>query len=140
MVLHHASGKMNESNMSNDAYTPAYVPHSEFLSGLSAGRFRVIVNPDRAKKYVKHRLFIIGICTPMIGIGVVLSLWGYLWVGLPLLIAGVALHRLVTAHAPKILLHLATQDPSVYDDAIEYEIMEVRIAGGASSTGGASNP
>lgn len=76
----------------------------------------------------------------MIGIGVVLSLWGYLWVGLPLLIAGIALHRLVTAHAPKILLHLATQDPSVYDDAIEYEIMEVRTAGDASLIGDPSNP
>jgi hypothetical protein len=131
---------MNESNMSIDAYTSAYVPHSDFRSGLPVGRFRVIVNPERAKKYVKHRLFVIGICTPMIGIGVVLSLWGYLWVGLPLLIAGVALHRLVTAYAPKILLHLATQDPSVYEDAIEYEIMEVRVAGGASSIGDASNP
>jgi hypothetical protein len=38
------------------------------------------------------------------------------------------------------LLHLATQDPSVYEDAIEYEIMEVRVAGGASSIGDASNP
>jgi len=43
-------------------------------------------------------------------------------------LAGVAAHRLVSAQAPKILLHMATQDARIYREAIEFEILEVRLA------------
>lgn len=106
-----------------------FVPHQDFKSGLPHGRFRVIVNPQKAKKFVKHRLFIIGVAAPMVGIGIALSLWSYIWIGLPLIIAGMLLHRFVQAFAPKILLHLALNDAKIYQEAIDFEIMEVRYAG-----------
>ena len=48
---------------------PIFVPHQEFKTGLPRGRFRVIVNPERAQKYIKHKLLVVGIALPMIGIG-----------------------------------------------------------------------
>jgi hypothetical protein len=105
-----------------------YVPHAEFRSGLPKGRFRVIVNPERAQKYVKHRLFVIGIALPMLGLGAALALSGYVWAGLPMVILGALLPRVVKAHAPKILLHLAQQDAKTYQEAIDFEILEVRNA------------
>lgn len=105
-----------------------YVPHQEFRTGLPHGRFRVIVNPERAQKYVKHRLFVVGISLPLLGIGVVLSMYGYLWVGLPMVVVGVLMHRVIKAHAPRILLHLALSDAKTYEEAMEYEILEVRRA------------
>ncbi len=118
-------GKSAEGDESPSAI---YVPHQEFRTGLPHGRFRVIVNPERAQKYVKHRLFVVGISLPLLGIGVVLSMYGYLWVGLPMVVAGVLMHRVIKAHAPKILLHLALNDARTYEEAMEYEILEVRRA------------
>lgn len=119
---------MTETEASAEAPSPLEVPYEEFRAGVPAGRFRLIVNPERAQKYVKHRLFVIGIALPLLGIGAALSLSGYFWVGLPLVIAGVLLPRVVKAHAAKILLHLALHDAKVYQEALAYEILEVRSA------------
>ena len=119
---------MNESEPSADTSSPIYVPHQEFCAGVPTGRFRLIVNPERAQKYVKHRLFVVGISLPLLGIGTALSLWGYPWVGLPLVIVGALLPRIIKAQAAKILLYLAMHDAKTYDQAIEYEILEVRYA------------
>uniref|UniRef100_UPI0035AE7696 hypothetical protein n=1 Tax=Hylemonella sp. TaxID=2066020 RepID=UPI0035AE7696 len=105
-----------------------YVPHEEFRAGLPAGRFRVIVNPDRARKYVKHRLLLTALILPIIGTGIGMAFYGYRWLGLGLVIVGVLAHRLVSYQAPKILLHMATQDAKIYHEAIDFEILEVRLA------------
>jgi hypothetical protein len=104
------------------------VSHQEFRTGLPAGRFRLIVNPDKARKYVRHRLLLVVLMLPLIGIGAALALSGYTWSGLILVGAGVLLHRLTGSHAANILLHLATQDERIYREAIEFEILEVRLA------------
>lgn len=109
---------------------PIFVPHQEFKTGLPYGRFRVIVNPERAQKYIKHKLFVVGIALPMIGIGAALALSGYPWVGAPLVFIGILLPRYIKKQAPKILLHLAQNDAKTYQEAIEYEILEVRMAEG----------
>jgi hypothetical protein len=111
-----------------DPATDHYVPFTEFRAGLPAGRFRVIVNPERAQKYVKHRLFVVGIALPLLGLGAALALSGYLWSGLPMVVLGIVLPRVIKAHAPKILLHLAGQDAKTYQEAIDFEILEVRRA------------
>ena len=107
---------------------PIEVSHQAFCAGLSAGRFRLIVNPERAQKYIKHRLFVVGISLPLLGMGTVLSLSGYPWVGLPLVVVGALLPRVIKAHATKILLHLARHDARTYQEAVDYEILEVRYA------------
>ncbi len=117
---------MNQSDTSADTASAVYVPYQEFRTGLPAGRFRLIVNPERAQKYVKHRLFVVGISLPILGIGTALSLSGYPWVGLPMIIIGALMHRVIKAHAAKILLHLALHDAKTYQEALDYEILEVR--------------
>lgn len=73
-------------------------------------------------------MFINAISLPLVGLGAALAISGYSWLGLGLVVAGVLLHRLITAHAPRILLYLVTQDARIYHEAIEYEILEVRLA------------
>ena len=119
---------MSDTNPGNQATETVEATHAEFRSGLPAGGFRLIVNPERARKYIRHRLFVIAITLPMVGLGAALALSGYPWTGLALVMAGVLLHRLITAQAPRILLYLATQDARIYHEAIEYEILEVRLA------------
>jgi fatty acid desaturase len=119
---------MSESAISAEEPSPRYFSHEEFRIGLPVGRFRVIMNPALAQKYLKFRLFVVGIALPMVGFGVAFSFWGYLWAGLPLVLAGILLPRVIKAHAPRIVLFLAARDPAIYNEAIEYEIMEVRPA------------
>ncbi|MCZ8253990.1 MAG: hypothetical protein O9318_16100 [Hylemonella sp.] len=121
---------MSETSPSADADggEGIYVPYEEFRVGLPAGRFRVIVNPDRARKYVKHRLLLTALILPIIGTGIGMAFYGYRWLGLGLVIFGVLAHRLVAHQAPKILLHMATQDAKIYHEALDFEILEVRLA------------
>jgi hypothetical protein len=122
---------MNETETTGpgpEADATIEVSHQEFRTGLPFGRFRLIVNPERAQKYVKHRLFVVGISLPLLGIGTALALSGFFWWGLPLVLLGAGLHRIVKAHASKILLHLALSDAKVYHEAIDFEILEVRHA------------
>jgi hypothetical protein len=111
----------------SDAGRQVEVSHAEFCAGLPAGRFRLIVNPEKAQKYIKHRLFIVGIALPLIGLGTALSWSGYTWAGLPLIAIGFLLPRVVKAHAPKILLHLSLWEARTYRDALEFEILEIRL-------------
>ena len=119
---------MNEADRQEPPAETLDISHAEFRRGLPAGHFRLIVDPDKARKYVRHRLFLIAITLPLAGIGAALALSGHPWIGLGLVVAGVLLHRLVSTQASKILLHLATQDARIYREAIDYEILEVRRA------------
>ena len=62
--------------------------------------------------------------------GAALALSGYPWVGAPLVLIGILLPRYIKKQAPKILLHLAQSDAKTYQEAIEYEILEVRMTEG----------
>ena len=109
---------------------PLSISHQEFKTGLPYGRFHVIVNPERAQKYIKHKLMVVALALPMIGIGAALALSGYPWAGTPLVLIGILLPRYIKKQASKILLHLAQSDAKTYQEAIEYEILEVRMAEG----------
>ena len=103
-----------------------YVPFEEFRAGLPAGRFRVIVNPKLARRYVSQRLLLMVLLLPVIGVGIALALTGHLLAGGLLVAGGVALNRLLMWQAPTILLHLATRDASAYEHVTSHGLMEVR--------------
>ena len=117
---------MNPSDQVPPEHEALNIPHGEFSAGLPAGRFKVIVNPLLAQKYVRHRLFIVGISLPLLGIGAALAISGYFWAGLPLVAAGFLLPRVIKAQAPKILLYLAQHDAKTYLEAMNFGILEVR--------------
>jgi hypothetical protein len=106
-----------------------YVAFEEFRAGLAAGRFRVVVDPKLARRYVAQRLLLIVLLTPLIGTGIALALLGARWTGALMVAVGVVLHRLVMWQAPQILLHMATRDPKVYQHATQHGLMEVRRVG-----------
>ena len=114
--------------MTEPTRDPIYLPFAEFRAQLPTGSLRLIVNPVRAQKYIRHRLFVLGIALPMMGIGAALALSGYPWAGLPMVLVGIFLPRVVKSQAAKILLYLAQQDAKTYQEAIDFEIMEVRYA------------
>jgi hypothetical protein len=128
-VLSQPGGKMSESSTDNEQLQPVeFIPFNEFKNGLPFGRFRVIVNPKLAQKYMKQRLFIVGTALGLIVFGLGMAFSGATWFGGGLVVIGVALNRIVKTQAPKMLLHLATRNPDVYHEVLDKEIMEVRRA------------
>jgi predicted anti-sigma-YlaC factor YlaD len=106
--------------------TVPYVAHDEFRSGLPAGRFRVVVDPQRARRYLMRRMRVDGLTLLLVGVGAALALWGLRWSGALLVMLGIVARRLVGHQAPRLLLHLATQDARVYDEVTSEGVMEVR--------------
>lgn len=103
-----------------------YIAFEEFRAGLPAGRFRVIVDPERARPFVAARVNATPVAIAIIGPGIAAALAGYPVAGLVLVALGIVFKRAVRAQAPKILLHLASRQPSAYEEATAHGVMEVR--------------
>lgn len=104
----------------------AFIPFEEFRNGLPHGRFRVIVNPALAPSFVAYRMHATPLALALMGPGIGAALFGQLALGGLLVALGVLLRWSVKKRAPYILLHLATRIPSVYEQAAEHGVMEVR--------------
>jgi hypothetical protein len=107
---------------------PLELPHAQFVARLARGELHLVVNPKLAQKYIRHRLFVIGLALPLAGLGAVLALSSHPWMGLPLVAAALVVPRIIKRQAAHILLYLSTRDAKTYHEAIEYEIMEVQTA------------
>lgn len=103
-----------------------YVAYEDFRSGLPAGRFRVVVDPKLARRYVSQRLMLVVVVLPVIGVGMALALTGRTWPGALLIAAGVLLNRVVMWQAGRILLYLASRDAKTYAQVTQEGVMEVR--------------
>jgi hypothetical protein len=106
----------------------AYIPFAEFSAGLPRGRFRIVVNPALAAPFVSHRTHAAQLALALIGPGIAVALLGHAAWGGVLVAAGVLLRWGIRRQAPRILLHLASRVPSVYEQATEHGVMEVRRA------------
>ncbi|MDE2599853.1 MAG: hypothetical protein KGL40_09550 [Rhodocyclaceae bacterium] len=118
----------NEAGAAEPENLAVAVPFDEFRTGLPIGRFRLIVNPHKAYRYVRHRLYLNGVSIPLLGTGVALGLTGHLIPGTIFCVIGFGLRWFVKKEAPRILLHLVQRDAKIYYESVEYEIMEVRMA------------
>ncbi|MFC5605453.1 hypothetical protein [Variovorax soli] len=115
--------------MSSEAQdTAEYISFEDFCKGLPQGRFRVIVNPELAPPFVAHCTRVTPLAIALIGPGIAVALAGHPWIGALLVAAGILLRRTVKRQAPRILLHLVARLPSVYEQATEHGVMEVRRA------------
>ena len=114
------------SSTPQDTDTVPFIAHDEFRNGLPFGRFRIVVNPELARRYVVQRTHVHLLAVACIGAGAVMALSGSPWGGLVLVALGIGGNRVVRHQAAKILLHLAARDPQVYAEATTQGVMEVR--------------
>lgn len=119
---------MSETSTTDELQPVEFIPFNEFKNGLPFGRFRVIVNPKLAQKYMKHRLNVVPVALVLIVLGLALAFYGTRWLGGAMVVIGVAANRLVKAQAPKLVLHLATRDSAAYRDLLDKEVMSVHRA------------
>jgi hypothetical protein len=119
---------MSETSTIDDLQPVEFIPFNEFKNGLPFGRFRIIVNPKLAQKYMKDRLNVVPVALVLIIVGLALAFYGARWFGGGMVVIGVLANRLVKSQASKMVLHLATRDASVYRDLLEKEVMSVHRA------------
>jgi hypothetical protein len=112
----------------SEAEFAEYIAHEEFRAGLPAGRFRVVVDPKLARRFIARRLLLLVVLMPVIGVGLALVLTGVTWPGALLVAAGVVVNRVLMWQAPKLLLQMALRDPAVYEFATHNGLLEVRRA------------
>jgi hypothetical protein len=105
-----------------------YVSFEDFRAGMPAGRFRLVVNPKLARRWVAQRLMLVVLLMPLIGVGIALVLMRQTWPGALLVAAGVLLNRVVMWQAPRIVLHFALQDAKAYASVTQGGVMQVTRA------------
>jgi hypothetical protein len=116
---------MSRPDEPNDDTTAEHIAFDEFRNGLPRGRFRVIVNPKLAQRFVAGRVNVVPVAITVVGCGIASALAGYPVVGALLVIGGIFLRRIIKHQAAKILLHLASTQASTYYDATTQGVMEV---------------
>lgn len=117
---------MKTAQRDDDDDSVPYVAFTEFRSGLPQGRFRLVVNADRARSFVTQRLNILPVTVLLCAVGLALVFTGSTSAGGVLVFAGVIAKRVVQWQAPKILLHLASRNAAVYGEVTTQGILEVR--------------
>lgn len=102
--------------------------HAEFLEAHRQGRVRVRVDAKLAARYLSGRMLLPVIAVPVIGVGMALALWGFVWVGVALMVGGIAFVHLVRRSAPSFLVNQALQDARAYGDLVRLGILQVDVA------------
>ena len=119
---------MKHSFIAGHDQAPLAFSYEDFRTGLPVGRFRLIIHPFLAQRYVHQKLFVMYLALPLLFLGLTFSYYGAPWLGLPLMILALLLNPLVRVNAPRILLFLSARSAEIYRQAIEQRIMEVRLA------------
>ena len=119
---------MTDPRPPTNSETAEFIAFEEFRSGLSHGRFRVIVDPALAQRFVAQRLHATPVALALIGPGIALALAGFAIAGAVLVAGGLLFWRSIQWQAGKILLQLASRQPAAYYDATTNGVMEVRRA------------
>jgi hypothetical protein len=122
------SSEMSETSTTEALQPVEFIPFNEFKNGLPFGRFRVIVNPKLAQKFMKDRLNVVPVSLILIILGLAVAFYGARWFGGAMVVIGVLINRLVKAQAPKMVLHLATRDAATYRELLDKEVMSVHRA------------
>jgi hypothetical protein len=88
--------------------------HEEFVAAYQAGRIRVQVDREAAARFVSGRAMLPLVLLPILGLGVALTLVGYLVSGALMFIAGLALRFLIKRSSHGFLVWRALRDAEFY--------------------------
>lgn len=106
--------------------------HDEFVAAWRAGKIEVAVDPVAAGAVVSERLLLPFVAMAVIGIGIALVLWGWLWSGLTVGAIGIVGPRLIKRGATGFLLAQIADDASLYRHAHARGALLIREVGRAS--------
>jgi hypothetical protein len=109
--------------------------HTEFVAAYHAGRAKVVIDRDAAKRYVAGRGLLPFLLLPVLGISVAIALIGHFIIGAIVFVLALGLRYLVRASAQGFVLQRALHDERFYLDAVAARVL--RIEGETQSHQGA---
>jgi len=103
--------------------------HSEFTAAHARGGINVEIDPKAAARYLSARLLLPFVMMPVLGIGVVLALIGWIFTGLAVIATGILAPQFIKRGAPHFILTQALQDPAVYEEVTQSGLLRITTAG-----------
>lgn len=107
--------------------------HSEFVAEYQSGRISVNFDAPRAGRLLSARLLLPLFMLPLLGVGVALALFGWLWSGLAVIALGIVVPRLIKRSAPHFLLTQVLQDAALYDEVYGSGVMQIVARSGETA-------
>lgn len=102
--------------------------HTEFVAAYQAGRVKVTIDRNSAKRFVSGRGLLPFVLLPVLGISVAIALIGHFIVGAIVFLLALGLRWLVRASAQGFVLQRALRDERFFLDAVSARVMHVEEA------------
>lgn len=100
--------------------------HAEFVDAYRSGSIRIDIDHVGAARYVSTRLLLPLVMLPVLGMGVALTLTGWLWTGFAIIAAGTIAPMLIKRSAPHFVLAQALEDEKVYEEVVSSGVLQIR--------------
>jgi hypothetical protein len=102
--------------------------HAQFVAAYRAGRAKVIIDRDAAKRFVAGRGLLPFLLLPVFGISVAIALIGHFIIGAIVFLLALGLRYLVRASAQGFVLQRALHDDRFYREAVAARVLRVEEA------------
>ena len=99
--------------------------HAEFVAAYQAGRAKVSIDRDAAKRFVAGRGLLPLMLLPVLGISVAIALIGHFILGAIIFVLALGLRYLVRASAQGFVLQRALHDERFYRDAVTARVLRI---------------
>ena len=99
--------------------------HAEFVAAWREDRIAIAIEPAAAARFVSARLLLPFAGVAIIGAGIALVLWGWLWTGVAVGTVGILGPRLIKRGARGFLLSQIATDPDLYAAGVAAGVIQV---------------
>lgn len=100
--------------------------HAEFVAAYQAGRAKVVIDRDAAKRFVAGRGLLPFLLLPVLGLAVAIALIGHFIIGAIVFILALGLRQLVRASAQGFVLQRALHDERFYREAVAARVLRIQ--------------
>ena len=99
--------------------------HAEFVEAWREGRIAVAIDAAAAAAFLSARLLLPFAGIAIIGAGIALVLWGWIWIGLAVGAVGIAVPRLIKRGARRFLLSQIATDADLYRAGVAAGVIRI---------------
>lgn len=104
--------------------------HPEFVAAWRAGEIEVAIDSRHAASLIASRMMLPFVAMAIIGTGIGLVLWGWLWSGLAVGAIGIVVPKLIKRSAAGMVLQHVEHDPELYRAAVSCGAVVYRTSTG----------
>jgi hypothetical protein len=99
--------------------------HAEFVTAWHEGRIAVAIDAGAAAAFLSARLLLPFVGIAIIGAGIALVLWGWIWTGLAVGAVGIAVPRLIKRGARRFFLSQIATDAGIYGAGVAAGVVRI---------------